>query len=104
MKTAYYKFCEEVGEVDAFFDLTDGYLTLITCWSCNDGNWRSEYMSGLLKYFDGEVKTLPEQYDAEAEKLVNAYFGWSGVYEDDDDDDVDYEYVDDGVAIEEDED
>ena len=38
MRTIYVKsFCDDdLGEADAFYDLVDGKLTLITAWSMNE--------------------------------------------------------------------
>lgn len=45
MKPVYYYYCED-AEVDSFYDETG---QLLDFWSCNDANWRQEYMNGLLE-------------------------------------------------------
>jgi hypothetical protein len=46
---------DRVGEVDFF--LTEDGTQIVAWWSKNDANWRPEYMSGLIQYFGGEVKS-----------------------------------------------
>jgi hypothetical protein len=31
---------------------------LLDCWSCNDANWRGEYMNGFMKKLGIAVKTM----------------------------------------------
>lgn len=76
-KTLYRTFiCGDlVGEAEGFFELNDGKLTLITCWSANDASYRDEYMSGLIEYFGGAIERLPEKYVEEAEKMMAKTWG-----------------------------
>jgi hypothetical protein len=66
---------DDVGEADAFFEINEGKLKLITCWSHNDAMWRDEYMSGLISYFGGKIEKLPTKHEKEAEKLVAKVWG-----------------------------
>jgi hypothetical protein len=78
MRVIYHKWYEgdDIGEADAFFEVIDGNLLLITCWSANDANWRGEYMEGLLRYFGVQVKNnLPAKFNSDAEALVKEAFG-----------------------------
>ncbi len=65
MKTIYVK-CfadDDVGDVDAFFDVIDNKLTLITAWSNNDAEYRDEYMKSLFLHLKVRVVELPKTYD-----------------------------------------
>jgi len=72
MRTIYYKyFCDDdLGECQGFFDVIKNKVTLITCWSMNDANYRHEYMQSVFTYLGVEVKKLPDIYDAAAVKLL----------------------------------
>lgn len=39
----------------------DDELNVVTEWSRNDANYRSEYMSPLIKYFGGKISTDPTE-------------------------------------------
>ena len=71
-------FCEDpIGEADAFFEIVNGKLKLITTWDCNDALWREEYMDSLLAYAGVRIKSLPEKYHNEALRLVAKNFGYT---------------------------
>jgi predicted DNA-binding WGR domain protein len=79
-------FCgDNIGEADGFFEIVDGKLQLVECWSTNDAHWRGEYMTGLLSWAGVEMKDLPEKYQVEGEKLLCK--NWGLDYEDEEDDD-----------------
>lgn len=80
---------DNVGEADGFFEIKDGKLVLVDCWSCNDAQWRGEYMTGILNWAGVEVKRLPEKYHREAEKMLEK--NWGLDYGDDESDDADGE-------------
>lgn len=78
-------FCSDnVGEADGFFEVKDGKLELVDCWSTNDAHWRGEYMSGILAWAGVEVKRLPEKHNDEGEKLLCENWGLPYGEEDDD--------------------
>lgn len=66
---------ENVGEADAFYEIVDGKLKLVTCWSANDAMWREEYMSGLLAWAGVDLQSLPSKHRKEAEKLLEKTWG-----------------------------
>lgn len=78
MRVIYYKGFNghNIGDKEAFFEVIDGNLMLIACWSANDANWRGEYMDGLLRYFGVQVKNnLPAKFNSDAVDLVKEAFG-----------------------------
>jgi hypothetical protein len=89
-KTLYHAWFEgdNVGEADGFFEIKDGKLEFVDGWSANDANWRDEYMTGLLEWAGVELKTLPEKYRDEAEKILEKRWGldYSGEDEEDEED------------------
>jgi predicted DNA-binding WGR domain protein len=76
-KTLYHEFfcSNNIGEADGFFEIVDGKLKLVDCWSTNDAHWRGEYMTGLLRWAGVDLKDLPEKYQVEAEKLLCKCWG-----------------------------
>jgi predicted DNA-binding WGR domain protein len=86
-KVLYHEFfCgDNIGEADGFFEIVDGKLKLVDCWSTNDAHWRGEYMTGLLSWAGVELKDLPEKYQVDGEKLLCENWGLS--YGEDEDDD-----------------
>lgn len=66
MRTLYFVYTEQVGEVEGIFD-QDG--TLLDFWSCNDACWRNEYFSPFMAKLGYTVEYGPEWMD---EKLVEA--------------------------------
>jgi len=72
-------FCgDNVGEADGFFEVVDGELELVDCWSRNDANWRQEYMNGILKWAGVDLQKLPEKHMAQGEKLLEKTWGLEG--------------------------
>jgi hypothetical protein len=76
-KILYYAyFCgDNIGEADGFFEIKGSKLELVDCWSKNDANWRSEYMTGILSWAGVEVKKLPPSHVAAGEKLIAENWG-----------------------------
>jgi predicted DNA-binding WGR domain protein len=76
-KTLYHDyFCgDNVGEADGFFEIKDGKLQLVDCWSQNDAMWRHEYMNGILEWAGVDLKDLPDKYHDEAEKMLEKNWG-----------------------------
>jgi len=62
-----YYYDGDAGEMDAFFNEK---FKLLEYWSCDDANWRSEYMNPLLETLGIEVKHLPEKQFAKADKAI----------------------------------
>lgn len=52
MKTLYFVYDEQEGEVEGMFD-TQG--TLLGTWCCNDASWRDEYFSGFMEQLGFKV-------------------------------------------------
>lgn len=76
-RTIYFAYLcgDQLGEVQAFFELEGEKLTLVTGWSSNDANWRGEYMGGLLAHLGARVEKLPDRHRAEALRLAAGMFG-----------------------------
>lgn len=64
-----------IGEADGFFEIVDGKVELVDCWSCNDAMWRDEYMNGILEWAGVKLERLPVKYKREAEKLIEKAWG-----------------------------
>jgi len=77
MRKIYSKyFCDDdLGEADAFFDVVEGKLKLITAWSANDASYREEYMSSLFTYLGIEIADLPKKFDKAAKELLKGLWG-----------------------------
>jgi hypothetical protein len=86
-KTLYHEsFCSDnIGEADGFFEIIDGKLELVDCWSNNDAMWRGEYMTGILTWAGIDLQDLPKKHHAAAEKLLCE--NWGLDYEDESDGD-----------------
>ena len=76
-KTLYHAyFCgDNLGEADGFFEIKDGKLELVDCWSLNDAHWRGEYMTGILTWAGVDLQDLPKKYMAEGEKILEKTWG-----------------------------
>jgi predicted DNA-binding WGR domain protein len=84
---------DSIGEADGFFEIKDGKLLLVDCWSLNDAHWRGEYMTGLLEWAGVELKDLPEKRHQEAEKLLAKTWGFDEEGESDQErEEIDLEY------------
>jgi hypothetical protein len=92
-KTLYHEFfcSDNLGEADGFFEIKDGKLELVDCWSTNDAHWRGEYMTGLLTWAGVELKDLPSKYQAAGEKLLCENWGLDYEPEEDEESDSDGE-------------
>ena len=77
MRTIYHEFfCDdEIGEADAFYEVIDGKLKMITSWSANDANFRYEYMGSLFKHLGVEIKDLPKKHKKEATAMMKEMWG-----------------------------
>jgi len=62
-----YYYDGDAGEMNAFFDEK---FKLLEYWSCDDANWRSEYMNPLLEILGIVVKHLPEKQWDKADKML----------------------------------
>ena len=51
------------------YEVVDSKLVLVAAFDANDAYWRGEYMDGILSHFGIDREKLPEQYNAEAERL-----------------------------------
>jgi hypothetical protein len=69
-------FCDDFGEMDAFYEIVDGKLLLVKAWSNNDANYRNEYMSGLFSYLGIQMTNLPDKYEKEARALLVKAWGF----------------------------
>lgn len=76
-KIIYFQFfcTDELGECDSFFEIVNGKLVCIAAWSCNDANYRSEYMNSLFSYLGVVIGKLPKKYGKKAEKLLRERWG-----------------------------
>lgn len=69
-------FCDDdLGEADAFYEIVDGHLTMITAWSNNDASYRSEYMSPLFLHLGVDIQRLPKEYQRKAKDLLAEAWG-----------------------------
>ncbi len=76
MRQIYHEYFEdEFGEADAFYEIVDGKLKLITCWSLNDAHYRDEYMSSLFKYLGVDIVDLPKKHRKKAEEMLRKAWG-----------------------------
>ena len=77
MRTIYsHGFCDDdLGEADAFYDVVEGDLKLITAWSNNDAMFRPEYMESLFTYIGVEMKPLPKKFHKKAKELLRNLWG-----------------------------
>lgn len=66
---------DDIGEADGFFEIKNGKLELVDCWSLNDAHWRGEYMTGILNWAGVEVTKLPAKYMKQGEKLIAETWG-----------------------------
>lgn len=74
MRTVYtYYSEEEYGEVQAFFDEK---FKIITAWSCDDANYRSEYMDPLFEAVGVKMVHLPANKFEMADKAIKKEFGF----------------------------
>jgi hypothetical protein len=80
LRVIFYKYFDssdddDLGEAQAFFEVVDGNLTLISCWSLNDADYREEYMSKVFRYLGVDVKRLPEKWYSQAVEAVKEAWG-----------------------------
>ena len=69
-------FCDDdLGEADAFYDIVDGELKLITAWSANDASFRPEYMESLFDYLGVKIVDLPKKHVKKAKALMKDFWG-----------------------------
>ena len=69
-------FCDDdLGEADAFYEVVDDKLTMITAWSMNDAQYRSEYMDPLFSHLGIEIKPVPRKYRKQAKALLAEMWG-----------------------------
>ena len=65
----------DTGEGTGMYEVVDSKLVLVAAFDANDADWRGEYMDGILSHFGIDREKLPEQYNAEAERLYCENFG-----------------------------
>jgi hypothetical protein len=66
----------EIGECQGFFEIVKDELVLIGCWSCNDGEYRHEYMGGVFTYLGVDVQRLPDEWHAQAVEKLKKTWGF----------------------------
>ena len=78
MKTCYFCFfCDDdLGECYGFFEKDKGKLHFIHSFSCNDAQYRDEYMSGLFDHFGIEMVPLPDKDYPRAVELMKKEYGF----------------------------
>lgn len=70
-KVIYYYYTPAWGEMQGMFDDTG---KMLGSWSCNDANWRGEYMEGFLNKLGIIVDRLPEKFKQKAlEQIADCY-------------------------------
>ena len=84
MKTVYYAYNEEYGEVEGMFDEAG---ELLGTWCCNDANWRHEYFDSFMLSLG--VSIVPSRDAALIAKLGSI---WNDGDEQSDDDENDDEH------------
>jgi len=72
MKTIYYVFTDDFGEVGGMYD-SDG--TLLDMWSCNDASWRGEYFNPFMKALGILVKPGSQKLTKKFAKHVEKEWG-----------------------------